>query len=112
MTKQDKKRYTDIYESLKQKPGIYLPENNENTVALIKEAWLTNLGRDEMERKSGMMANSDCPLDLQLRTAITALLAGFAEMQRNKTEDAKGCFAEAIAMIQFVEMVLREKGKK
>jgi len=70
---------------------------------MMKKARATNKQRDNHERKVGFMAASDCSLDLQIRTAMSAIQAGIAS-------NDWVCIAEAQAMLEQVEKLLRNMG--
>ncbi len=72
--------------------------NYEN---MMKKARDTNRKRDNVEREVGYAAVPDCPPDLQIRTAMSAIQAGIASNDWN-------CIAEAQAMLEQVEKILRE----
>lgn len=97
------KRYKAIRSEFDLYPGTLQPEHEK----LLVDAWVTNLQRDEDERDSPYRAVSDCPIDAQLRTAITALWAGVSYIEHDNAKSAKECIAEAIAMIQWAEAQLR-----
>lgn len=95
------------YKAIQTEFGIYRGAGEPEHEKLLEDAWVTNLQRDEIERNSPYRATSDCPFDSQLRTAITALWAGIAEIDKGKTQSGKECIAEAMAMVQWVEAQLR-----
>lgn len=100
------------YKVIKAEFELFSGETEPDRLRLLENAWITNLQRDETEREVGYAANSDVPLDLQLRTVITALWCAMAEMERNTPDAAKETIAEAIAMTQWVEVQLRPHSPK
>jgi hypothetical protein len=64
----------------------------EEVAAMIERAEATNRERDALERSAGLAAPPDFPLDLLVRTAISALEAGLRENNWD-------CVAEATAML-------------
>ena len=67
---------------------------------LIRKARATNRRRDASERRSGFASPSDGPLDLTLRTVMSALEAGI------RTDDWD-CIAEGFAMLEDLEIAVR-----
>lgn len=75
-------------------------EGNERFNQLIKEAMITNEERDTQESEWGF-ASPDCgPLDLRLRTAMSAIQAGISI-------DDWDCVAEGYIMLAKLERALR-----
>lgn len=100
------------YKAIKAEFELFSGETEPDRIRLLENAWVTNLRRDGIERNAGYAAHSDVPLDLQLRTVITALWAAVSSIDRSTTEDAKTVIAEAIAMTQWVEAQLRPHSPK
>lgn len=78
----------------------FLPSDSPNVIRMVRKARRVNSSRDRIDRRSGHAAPSDCPLDLQLRTVISALVSGLEG-------DDWDCVAEGIAMLQDTECSLR-----
>jgi hypothetical protein len=74
----------------------YLPTDNPRVIKLVEKARKVNAGRDRMDS----CPPSHCPLDVELRTVISALSCGIS------THDWD-CIAEGLAMIQDAEMKVR-----
>lgn len=100
------------YKAIDAEFNLFKGETEPDSLRLLENAWITNLQRDETEREVGYAANSDVPIDLQLRTIITALWAAVSSIDMNNPGDAKIIVAEAIAMTQWVEAQLRPHSTK
>ena len=76
------------------------PTDNERCRKLLAGAREANAKRDKIERDVGFAAPPDTPLDLHLRTAISAIVCGII------TEDWVPV-AEGLAMLQDAEVRAR-----
>lgn len=73
--------------------------SDPNSLPIIAKAVKTNAGRDAIDRKSGFAPPSVGPLDLRLRTAMSAIYCGIS------TNDMD-CIAEGYAMLMDIHAVL------
>jgi hypothetical protein len=83
--------------------SVYQPTDDRKTLRYIEKARKTNRQRDAIERVHGHAAPADCPLDVELRTVIDALIAGIGRQDWD-------CVAEGVAMLQDTELKARRKG--
>jgi predicted RNA-binding protein associated with RNAse of E/G family len=80
--------------------NVCQPTSDRKTIRYVEKARKTNQQRDATERASGNAAPSDCPLDVELRTVLTALFVGLEQQNWS-------IIAEGIAMLQDTELKVR-----
>jgi hypothetical protein len=84
---------------------IFDPVVDPKSRRLVKKARRTNASRDKSERQHGFGVPSEIPIDCGLRTVITALACAIGKSDWD-------CVAEAYAMLQDIELKLREREER
>lgn len=76
---------------------LFDPATGPTARPLVEKARRTNIGRDKIERRHGFASPSAVPLDIGLRTVLSALACGLEAQDWD-------CVAEAYAMLQDIEL--------
>lgn len=73
----------------------------------MQKARETNLKRDKIDKRSGMLSPPDAPLDLHARISIEAIVTGLSTLNGGDQE-AIDCIAKGLSMLQDIELKLRK----
>ena len=76
-----------------------------NTLPIVAKAAKTNSRRDAIDAEAGFPAPSECPVDVYLRTAMTAIHCGLSTSNFDAV-------AEGYAMLQDIHTIIATGARK